>query len=70
MLHTYDGAFQTSCNVSKSRKFNMLNILVPILEYLSYFQHRDRHLIYFHVICDVKLNISTYDRCNEHRRRI
>ena len=42
MLHTCDGAFQTSCDVSKShamccdRKFNMLNILVPTLVYLSY----------------------------------
>ena len=41
MLHTCDGAFKRGCDASKSRamccdkKLNMLNILVPILEYLS-----------------------------------
>ena len=41
MLHTCDGAFKRCCNASKShamfcdRKFNMLNILLPILECLS-----------------------------------
>ena len=42
MLHTCDGVFQTTCDGSKShamccdRKINMLNILLLILEYLSY----------------------------------
>ena len=42
MLHTCDGGFQTSCDDKKSHamccdcKFNMLNILIPLLGYLSY----------------------------------
>ena len=42
MLYTCDGAFRRGCYASKSRamccdrKLNMLNILIPILEYLSY----------------------------------
>ena len=42
MLHTCDGVFQRRCDASKShamccdKKFNMLNILLPILEYLSH----------------------------------
>ena len=42
MLHTCDGVSKRDCDVSKSRamccdrKTNMLNNLVPILEYLSY----------------------------------
>ena len=42
MLHTCEGAFQWCCDVLKShamycdRKLNMLNILLRILEYLSY----------------------------------
>ena len=42
MLHTCDGAFQRCCNALKShamccdRKMNMLNILPPIYEYLSF----------------------------------
>ena len=42
MLHTCDGGFQATCDISKShamccdRKFNMFNILLLFLEYLSY----------------------------------
>ena len=42
MLHTCDGVFQSSCNAGKSHAMlcdvnsNMLVILLPILEYLSY----------------------------------
>ena len=42
MLYTRDGKFQTSCDTSKSHAIccdapcNMLVILLPILEYLSY----------------------------------
>ena len=42
MLCTCDGTFRRGCDASKScamccdRKFNMLDILVPILEYLCY----------------------------------
>ena len=42
MLYTCDGVLQRCCDGSKShamccdKKFNMLNILLPILEYLSY----------------------------------
>ena len=41
MVHTCDGAFQRCCDASKShvmycdRKFNMLDIWLPIFKYLS-----------------------------------
>ena len=42
MLYTRDGTFQSSCNALKSHAmccdafFNMLEFLLPILEYLSH----------------------------------
>ena len=42
MLHTHDGTFQCICDAAKSNAMvcdafsNMLVILLPILEYLSY----------------------------------
>ena len=47
MLHTCDGAFIRGCDASESmccdRKLNMLNILVPILEYLGYLSPNGFH---------------------------
>ena len=57
MLHTCDGVFQMPCYVSKShamscnRKFNMLNILLPISEYLSHL------LCDLHMVCSIVIRI-------------
>ena len=58
MLHTCDGTFQSTCDTSKSPVVccdafsNMLEFLLPILEYLSnlssdsqtVFQHNDKYI--------------------------
>ena len=59
MLHTCDGVFQRHCDASKlhamccDKKFNMLNILLPILEYLS-------HLLSDSVMTGLLLLITTF----------
>ena len=58
MLHTCDGVFQSSCDAAKSPAMacdafsNMLVILLPILEYLSYL------LSDFQTVCSIVMAID------------
>ena len=54
-----------------NRKFNMLNILVPILEYLSCLvSNFKRFSPLWNVIQNCPLDISNHYRCDEHHRKI
>ena len=61
IMHTCDGAFQSSCDAGISHAilwdviYNMFNILLPIMEFLRIskgLQHYDGNSISFHVMCE------------------